>query len=246
MTSQALVVQYIQTVLFLALGVRAFLAWRRGRDLRARHLAVATILFAANSLLSAINATVFDASLGQTPPRWDTIIGSTMLYLSIYFFLRFLAEFVTIPRWILAAIGVLTLGNIVLAAIEQPEFRFDPKRGLVDIPGVSNPIDYRAYIGYVLAYLALAFGVMFLSFLIFGLRVHGLARFRMLCISGGFFLLFVVIGLIPRLLFGDPSARAIADLLEVVRFLALGSAPLLLIGFAPPRWIVRRFSVPSI
>jgi hypothetical protein len=242
MSTQSYVTQYLQTLLFMILGVRAFVAWERGRDKRARNLAIATLLFAANSLLSAINATVFDASRGELPPRWDSILGAVFIYVSIYFFLRFLADFVTVPKWVMTLLAVLTVGNIVLAAIVRPEFRFDPKKGLVDIPGVSNPIDYRTYIGYVLLYLAVAFGVLFLAFLVYGLRVHSLARFRMLSISAGFFLLFVAVGFLPRLLFGDPSAKTIADLLVVVRYLALGSAPLLLLGFAPPKWVTRRFS----
>lgn len=245
MTTQQLVVQYLQAALFLALGYRASRAWVRDRDQRAHHLMFATVLFALNSLISAINSTVYDSSMGEIPPRWLTVLSSVIIYLSIYFFLRFLGDFVRFPRWVEIVFGLATVVNIVLAVIERPEFRFDPKRGLVDIPGVTNPISYRAYVGYVLLYLAAAFGALFLAFLVYGLRVRGLARARMLLISGGFFLLFVAIGLIPRLLFGDPSAESIADLLAVVRYLALGSAPLLLLGFAPPRWVTRRYGGAS-
>lgn len=245
MTTEQFIIQYTQTLLFLALAVRAASGWRRTRELRARHLALATGLFGLNSLISAINATVFDASKGELPPRWDAIAGSTIIYLSIYFFMRFLGEFGRFPRWVDIVIAITTGVNIVLAVIERPEFRFDPKRGLVDIPGVSNPIDYKAYVGYLLLYLAVAFGALFLAFLVYGLRVRGLARFRMLSISGGFFLLFVVVGLLPRLIFGNPHPETIADILAVARYVVLVSAPLLLIGFAPPKWVTRRFGQPA-
>lgn len=245
MSTQQFFIQYIQTTLFMILGLRAFRAWQKSREESAAHLATATLLFGINSLIGAINSTLFDASLGETPPRWDSILSSTLLYLSIFFFLRFLGGFVRFPKWVTIAYGVATLVNVVLAAIERPTFRFDPAKGLVDIPGVTNPIDYRTYVGYVLLYLAVAFGGLFVAFLLFGLKVNGLARFRMLSISAGFFLLFVVIGLIPRLIFGDPSVQTIQDLLAVVRYVALGSAPLLLLGFAPPRWVKSRFGAAS-
>lgn len=242
MTTEQFIIQYLQTALFTLLGVRSFLSWRRSRDDRARYLALATGIFALNSLIGAANATIFQASEGEVVPDWDRIITSTLTYVYVYFFFRFLAEFVHFPKWVEILFGFATAAGIVLGAIEKPDFRFDPEVGLVPIPGVENPIDYRTYVGYVLLYLAFAFALLFITFLVFGLRGRGLARFRMLMISSGFFLLFVVIGLIPRLLFGNPSIDTIQDLLAVVRYIALGSAPLLLIGFAPPKWITRRFN----
>ena len=242
MTTEQFIIQYTQTALFLLLGVRAYLSWARTHDDRARYLALATGIFALNSLIGAVNATIFQASKDEVVPDWDRIITSTLTYLYVYFFFRFLAEFVHFPKWVEALFGLATLGGIVLGGIEKPDFRFDPEVGLVPIPGVDNPIDYRTYVGYVLLYLALAFGLMFITFLVFGVRGRGLARFRMLMISSGFFLLFVVIGLLPRLIFGDLSAKTIHDLLAVVRYIALASAPLLLIGFAPPKWISSRFN----
>lgn len=241
MKADQFVIQYVQAALFLLLGYRAFRSWHRSREQRAANLAWATVLFAANSLMGAVNSSIYDASLGEVAPRWNSIISSTLIYVSVFFFFRFLASFVKFPRWAEVVFAVATLANIVLSAIERPDFRFDPAKGLVDIPGVSNPIDYRAYVGYVLLYLAVAFGGLFFAFLVYGLRLSGLARFRMLSISGGFFLLFVVIGLLPRLLFGNPSASTIQNVLAVVRYMALGSAPLLLAGFAPPRWLSDRF-----
>jgi hypothetical protein len=242
MTTEQFIIQYVQTSLFLLLGVRSYLSWKRSRDDRARHLALATGLFALNSLIGAINATLFQSAQGEVVPDWDRIVSSTITYVYVYFFFRFLADFVRFPKWVEALFGLATVAGIVLGAIEKPDFRFDPEVGLIPIPGVENPIDYKAYVGYVLLYLALAFGLMFITFLVFGLKGKGLARFRMLMISGGFFLLFVVIGLIPRLLFGSPSPETIQDVLAVVRYIALGSAPLLLIGFAPPRWVIGRFN----
>jgi len=111
----------------------------------------------------------------------------------------------------------------------------------VEIQGVHNLISYRTYLWVAIGYLALAFGVLWVSFALYGLRVQGLARFRMLSISGGFFLIFLVVGMIPLLLFSNPSLGAIQQLLRVLRYLVLASAPLLLLGFAPPGWVARRF-----
>jgi hypothetical protein len=164
------------------------------------------------------------------------------MFVAVFEFLQLLGDFITYPKWA-HAISPIALGvNVVLAIIERPDLRFDPERGLVDIPGVSNPISYRVYIGYVLAYLAVAFGVLAFAFLAYGLRTHALARFRMLTIGGGFLLFFVVIGLLPRLLYGDPTAESIKDMLNVLQYAALAVGPLLLLGFAPPHVIRARFS----
>src|SRR5207247_10305073 len=128
---------------------------------------------------------------------------------------------VSLPRGLKSTVNVFlilaTAFNIVLSIIERPDLRFDPKKGLVDIPGVHNPISYRGYLGYILLYLAVAFGFLAVAFLVYGARSSGLARFRMISIGGGFFLFFVVIGLLPRILFGDPSAQTIKNLINVLQ-----------------------------
>lgn len=240
MRTSQLVTQYIQSALFAAIGGRVFAEWLRSRERRQAHLALATGLFGASSLIGAVNATLYDATLAEQPPRAVTIISSSILLASILAFMVFLADFITLSPWVLRVALLVTVVVAVINAIEQPDLRFDPQRGILPIPGVDNPINYRTWIGFLLFYLAFAFGILWLAFLVYGLRVRGLARFRMLSISGGFFLIFAVIGLLPRLLFGNPSAETIRDLTSVVRYVALVSAPLLFLGFAPPRWLSRR------
>jgi hypothetical protein len=244
MRNSQLTTSYIQAIVFVALGVRVTVGWMRDRDRRSAHLAVAGVLFGVQSLLSAISGTVWDATKLETPPRALTVFTSIVLFVAVFEFLQLLGDFITYPRWAHTLSPIALVVNIVFAVIERPDIRFDPNKGIVPIEGVNNPIAYKAYVGYVLAYLAIAFGVLAFAFLTYGLRTHALARFRMLTIGGGFLLFFVVIGLLPRLLYGDPTAETIKDALTVLQYVALGVGPLLLIGFAPPRLIRARFGGP--
>jgi hypothetical protein len=245
MRTSQLATTYIQAFIFAALGIRCVVAYARERDKRSADLAWAAGLFGLSSMISAVTSTIWDQTLLEEPPRALTLLSSAIIFLSIYAFLRFLSDFIPFPKWIHAIIIVMTAGNIVLSVIERPDFRFDPQRGIVPIPGIDNPISYRAYIGYVLIYLAVAFGVLALAFAMYGLRTAGVARFRMLSIASGFFLLFVVIGLLPRLLFGNPSLETIRTISNIARYVALFSAPLLFVGFAPPAWVRRLVSRTS-
>lgn len=230
---------YIQAAIFAALGLRCVAVYLRERDGRSRDLAFAAGLFGLNSLMSAISRSIWDPALLEQPPRAFTIVTTTIIFLAVYAFLRFLMDFISFPGWLHVVIVGATFANIALGIIERPDLRFDPQRGLVSIPGVENPISYRAFIGYILVYLAVCFGAMALSFAVYGFRSAGLARFRMLSIASGFFLLFAIIGLLPRLLFGNPSAETIRNLTNVARYVGLFSAPLLFVGFAPPEWVRR-------
>lgn len=245
MRNSQLFTSYLQATFFFALGLRAVSRWTKTHDAAQSHMALATGLFGLSSLISALNTTFFDTTAGELVPRWISVTSGIITYLSIYAFLLFLSNFIHYPRWVHALSLVATAAFIVLSIIERPDRIFDPNKGVVPIPGVSNPIPYLTYVGYAIAYLAVAFGALWVAFAIYGFRVRGLARFRMLSIAGGFFLLFVVIGLLPRLLFGNPSSSTITSLLSVVRYVALGSAPLLLIGFTPPRFVTNRFTEPS-
>ncbi|MGH2795038.1 MAG: hypothetical protein ACRDKG_12125 [Actinomycetota bacterium] len=228
---------YIQAAIFAILGVRCIMAYFRERDERSRDLAWAAGLFGLSSLISAVSNTIWDQAQLETPPRAISIVSMILIFVSVYAFLRFLMDFIPFPKWVHAFMVVATGVNIVLGIVERPDLRFDPERGLVPIPGVDNPISYRGFLGYILIYLAIAFGVLALSFAVYGFRSAGLARFRMLMIASGFFLLFAVIGFIPRLLFGNPSAETIRTIGNVARYVALLAAPLLLVGFSPPGWV---------
>lgn len=242
MRNSQLLTSYIQAFVFVALGARVTVAWMRERDRRSAHLAAAGVLFGLQSLLSAVMGTIWDTAKLESPPRALSVFSSILLFVAVYEFLQLLGDFITYPKWAHAISPIALVVNIVLAIVERPDFRFDPQKGLVPIEGVSNPISYRLYVGSVLVYLAIAFGVLAAAFLAYGFRTHALARFRMLTIGVGFSLFFVVIGLLPRLLYGDPTAEAVQDLLNVLRWVALLVGPLLLIGFAPPSLIRARFT----
>jgi hypothetical protein len=241
MRDSQLVTSYIQAIVFVALGVRVTLAWMRERDRRSAHLAAAGVLFGLQSLISAISGTVWDSTKLETPPHALSVVTSILLFVAVFEFLQLLGDFITYPRWAHALSPIALAVNVIFAIIERPDIRFDPERGIVPIEGVSNPISYKVYIGWVLAYLAVAFGVLAFAFLAYGMRTHALARFRMLTIGAGFLLFFVVIGLLPRMLYGDPTAEVIQDLLTILQYVALLVGPLLLLGFAPPRVVRSRF-----
>jgi hypothetical protein len=239
---------YIQAVIFAALGLRCVMNWTRDRDRRSGHLAVAAGLYGLQSAISAISGTVYDQYQipPQMPPRWIGILTTVLLYLAIYAFLLFLSDFIPFPRWVHGLLIIATIVNVVLAVIERIDFRIDIRTGKqTPIPGVHNPIHFKTYLGYVLLYLALAFGALALAFLLYGFRTQGLARFRMLCIGAGFFLFFVVIGLLPRLIYGNQNPQTFRSFLNVLIYIALGSGPLLLLGFSPPRFIRSRFTDTS-
>lgn len=247
MRTSQLVTSYIQALFFAGLGLWAVNQWLRERDRRSGHLAMAAGLFGLQSLTNAVTTTIWNnqALPPETPPRALSIFTSILLFLAIWGFLLFLSDFINFHPVVHALIILVTLVSIVLAIIERPDIRFDPQRGLVKIPGVDNPIDYTTYIEFVLLYLAIAFGALALSFLVYGFRSTGLARFRMLTIGTGFTLFFIAIGLIPRLLIGNPSAETIRNIGNAVRYLALFSAPLLFLGFAPPKFVRDRFREPE-
>jgi hypothetical protein len=244
MRTTALVTGYISAALFLLLGVRCALAWTRLRDKASAHLALATALYGISSLINVISTALYDQGPPkfETPPTWISIASSVISFLAIYGFLVFLGDFVTFPKVIRGMFALATLAAIVFAFIERNDIRFDPARGIVRVPGIHNPINFRTYIGVLLIYYAIVLAILWISFFVNALRVSGLARARLLFIAAGFFLLFVVIGLIPRLIFGHVAAKEITTVLQIAEYVAIVSAPLLFIGFSPPKWMSRRFA----
>jgi hypothetical protein len=244
--STQLLTSYLQALIFGVLGVRCYMGWLRERDKRSAHLAWAAGLFGLNSLVSAITNTFINSQMNEVAPRWEQIFSSILLYLAIYGFLLFLSDFIPYPRWIHGALIAITATGVVFSFIEKPALKVNFKSPtscpFEDIPGISNPIPYKTYIFIVLGYLGVAFGVLAVAFLLYGVRSAGLARFRMSSIGAGFLLLCGVIGVIPYIIFGNPCAGTPKTLLNVLTYAALVSAPLLLVGFAPPEFIRRRFT----
>jgi hypothetical protein len=237
-----LLTSYLQALIFGALGIRCYLAWQRQRDQRSAHLALASGLFGTSSLLGAITRTFIDPTKLEVDPRWESILASIILYLSIYYFLLFLSDFIAFPKVVHVMLIIFTAGAIILSFIERPDFQLNLKTfRLEKIPGIDNPIDYLAYVRGVLVYLGVAFGVLALSFLVYGFRSRGLARFRMISIGLGFGVFCAVLGIIPRLLSTSTSPETFKNLLNVLTYVALLVGPLLFIGFSPPGFIRRMF-----
>ena len=245
-----LLTSYLQAAIFGVLGVRCYLSWLRERDRRSAHLAWAAGLFGANSLMSAITTTFINAQMNEVAPRWEQILSSILLYSAVYGFLLFLSDFIPYPKWTHGALIAITGAGILFSFLEKPALKINFKSAtscpFENIPGVSNPIPYKTYIFIVLGYLGLAFGVLAVAFLVYGTRTAGLARFRMTSIGGGFLLLCGVIGILPVIIFGNPCSGAPKTLLNVLTYVALVSAPLLLVGFAPPKFVRDRFSEPGV
>ncbi len=195
--------------------------------------------------MGAISGTLYDTLKGQIPPVWVSIFSTALIYLAIYGFLVFLGDFLPFHRIIRELFRIATVAGILFAVFERPTFKFKPPAALVCVRGPHDPLPCRAYVGGVLLYFALVFGILWVSFIINAFRVRGLARFRMVAIAGGFFLLFVAIGLLPRLLFGKIPSQTAQDLTQTVQYIALASAPLLLFGFTPPSWLGKAFAPPQ-
>jgi hypothetical protein len=236
-----LVTSYIQTVLFLALAFRCILSWQRTKEKRAAHLAVATTLYSINSLMSAVTNTFINTRAGEQAPRWESILSTIVLYAAILAFLVFLGDFVRFPIVLKYVAVVSIIVNMVLAIFIKVEPRFIGNCKPVPQPDCRLDITHRGYVIYILTYIAIAFAILGFSFLYYGSRVDGLARFRLLCIGSSFTVFFILIGILPLWLFQKPTADELQTLTNVFSYIALITAPLLYVGFAPPRWITSRF-----
>lgn len=232
MRTTQLVTSYIQTVLFLALATKCVAAWRRTHDKRSAHLALATSLYGLNSLLSAVTNSFINTQAGEVAPRWEQILSSIVLYSAILAFLTFLGDFVRFPAALKWLAVLSTLVNIGLAIAIRPQVKFVGDRLVI-----SN----KGYITYLLAYIAIAFGVLGFTFLFYGARLQRFARFRLMCIGSAFTLLFVIIGVLPLWIFQAPTREELRSLTNVLSYAALVTAPLLYVGFAPPKWIAQRY-----
>lgn len=235
----SLLTSYLQAVIFSALAIRCFMGWRRDRDSRSAHLALASGLYGAFSLLGAVTTTFIDQTKLEQQPRWEQILSGVLLLLAVYVFLLFLSDFIRFPKVVHGLFIIATLGAIVFTFIERPDLRLNFQTFKIEkIPGIDNPIDYTTYVNGLLVYLIIAFGVLAVSFLVYGFRSRGLARFRMVSIASGFLLFCVVLGLLPRIL---TSGGSVKNLLNVLTYVALFIGPLLFIGFSPPKFIKDRF-----
>lgn len=238
MRTTQLVITYISAILFTYLAVRSLLAWTRNREPRSAYLALATALFAASQLISAIDGTLYNSLKNEQPPHALQAISSTLTFLALFAFILFLFTFLPAPdwmRWLLAHANGAFIG---LAWLETTHTKITATRYIF----TASPLPFRTYLWIVVAWLLFVSGILWILFIVNGFRAAGLARFRLLSIGAGFFLLFVVVGLIPLILVATTTKQHVQTLINVLEYMILPIAPLLLIGFTPPRVITRRFA----
>ena len=246
-SSLDLLFPYAFATVFLAVGIRAFLGWRRNSAAPQAHLAIATGLFGLNQLISALNQTIYprqdvDVATVCAYPRGLSIVSSILLFASMYAFLFFLADFLTYPAWARAGSVVVTLVCIGLAIITPVARASDPvTHRFVNCPEATAG-DVRLFninLLVVLIWLTVAFGVLTVSFLRYSGRVSGLAKVRMRSIGSGFGLILLAIMLIAVLL--QQRGTGFEIFARIIQLVVLIAAPLLLIGFTPPAWLARRY-----
>lgn len=232
--------QYVQSALFLLLGSAAVRRWARNRERREEHLAWAAVMYAGAQLMLALQATLFTETNARIPPRAWTVVWNILLFCALYAFLVFLADFVRSPRWARVLAVVATTVNLAFAVVLRPEIVLVGGSTLVRLPA-RNPIPYDLFVVSGVVYIAGTFCVLAAAFAVYGLGSRGMARLRMLAIGGGFALLLAAVGILPLFLYGRPSPTT-RGALVVVQTLSLGAAPLLYLGFTPPRRVRDRIT----
>ncbi|MBI4728202.1 MAG: hypothetical protein HY775_01670 [Acidobacteria bacterium] len=235
------VLHHLASALFVLVGALSVRAWIADRARPRAHLALATGLLGLAQVGNAVSGTVY-SQRALIPPRGLSAAVGILLLLSVYYFLQFLGDFVPFPRWVRASVAAITALNLALAAVEKPEYAFVSTE-LVRFKGVRNLIPYTVALVEGFAWLSVAFGSLCVLFLVYGRRMRGRARFRMLSIGFGSLLLFVGVIIVPlvatRISAGGSSAGMVRAANLVLQLVAVGSAPLLILGFSPPAWVVR-------
>lgn len=237
-------IQYTQSGLFVLAGWICVKASLRERNKQWMHLALATGLLGLANTLSIAMLKIYGTQRRPPPRALNASLGIVLL-LSAVALVLFLHDFIHFPTWVMAVAIVITLGNVVLSIIETPEYLLVGS-DLVQFHGVSNPIPYTVAVVEGFVWLALVFGAVWISFVVYGRRLKGLARLRMLSFGAGFFLLFIAVIIVPAVASkfargGAPSPDAVENMNLALQILALASAPLVLLGVAPPLRIRRSY-----
>ena len=220
---------YVQTALFVTLGVAAINAWIRRRG-AARAWLAAT--FGILSLVTLLGLVLPEESQPRSPAEW---VGRSLLVLIVlfpYFLFRFAASFRTRPKWVeaLALAVTVTLGVTIYFFHE--------------LPGEGEP--WGGGFGLWVVRLPRPMGVAErhrrLRALAVGAGQPTVSRRRMRLLSFG------SIGLaLALVLAGAAGSGGGSTVTQVaVQLLALASAPLFLLGFAPPRWLLAAWRRPEL
>lgn len=220
---------YVQTGLYLVLGVAAINAWLRRRG-AARAWLAAT--FGVLSLVTLLGLVLPDETEPRTLVDWVSRSLLVLIVLFPYFLFRFAGTFRTRPRWV----EVVALATTVGLAVTAYVFR--------ELPGEDEPWE-RGWSAWVLVFLAQWVGLS--AVVAFDLWRSGrgqptVSRRRMRVLSFG------SMGLALALVLAGTAGSGGGSILTrlVVQLLALASAPLFLIGFAPPRFLLSAWRRPEL
>ena len=223
------VLGYVQTALYLALGVAAINAWVRRRG-PARAWLAGT--FGVLSLVTLLGLVLPEENEPRSIGDW---VGRSLLVLIVlfpYFLFRFAASFRTRPRWLEGIALALTV------ALSISAYFFDklPQEG--DSWGPGFTVWVTAFLVQWVALSAIVAFELWRS----GRGQPTVSRRRMRLLSFGS--MGLALALVLAGAAGSGGGGTVTSL--VVQLLALASAPLFLLGFAPPRFLLAAWRRPEL
>lgn len=205
--------QVLQLFIFGGLGIVAVIHWRR-------HPGGASAWLAATfGILGVVVVVARFLPEGSDDPTvlWARKAMVATLVLIPYCLFRFMASLIRPIRWIWVTAPIVT-GAVALGALVLPAFPDE---------GEARPVWYQVYIGALLIQWVFLTGVVAIRLWRAGRGQPIVARRRMRTMSAG------ATGLALALVIGGESSNGDATAV-VVQLLAVGAAPLMLAGFAPP------------
>jgi PAS domain S-box-containing protein len=211
------VLQVVQLVVFLILGIVATIQWLKRRTESTAWLAATFGVLAVVVVTAELLPEDSDSSVVQ----WVVKAELAILVLFPYLLYRFMGSFIGRPiKWIFVAAHILT-GAVILATLALP-----------NIPDEGEPRDFALQ-----AYLVLLIAQWVFLLVIVGARLWrggsgqpSVARRRMRTMSLG------AIGLALALILAGfaPSDEEVHPIQIGISILGIASGPLFLLGFAPP------------
>ena len=224
MTTEAAhdLLQLAQLLVFVGLGLAAFTRWYRDRTAPAGWIAAAFVTFGAVVLA----ARLLPEQATATTETWEVKFLLVVLILFPYFLYRFMVSLLGRVTWSWTIAHVLT-GAVIIWSLLLPE-----------LPGPGEPRTplFTAYVYLLLTQWGYLTVRTVLRLWSAGTKEPPIARRRMRLLSSGalaILLALIVSGTNPR-----GSEREVGTPQLVTGGIVLLSAPLMLIGFAPPRWIL--------
>lgn len=214
------ILQLAQVVLFVGLGLAALRQWLRYRTAAAGWIALAYGTFGA--VVLAARAVTDDPTTQLE--QWEIKILLAALLLFPYFLYRFMVSLLGRRRWAWVVGHVLT-GSILVFTFALPEI---PQRGEPRTP---------VFTAYVIV-LLVQWG--FLTIRVVqrlwsaGRQEPRIARRRMRLLAAGALILLIAL-IIGGL---SPAGEEISKVQVLTASIVLLSGPIMLLGFAPPQWLL--------